>query len=422
MYMEEFVVNSIETGNYSLGLMRIKHCFTRSTNSFFWTLFIVLCVFQDPIKLVFAPFSYFDELLAILGLLNLVINYKNLKKQTSQIRVLVLVYLIIGILSSEINRIQNITVWLSDAFLNIKFFLAIILGASLTTYIKPRKIAVFLEFVIIILALLTAISYVSSLFPAGGYRHGIKVLCLFFSHPSTLASACVTMIGFIFLFESDKSKIALFSIILIIMMILTMRTKAIAAAGVFLFFMMSRRRKSKNKISIWQIMFAGGLAIIIGWNQFYFYFLENASLARSALLLTSIQMAKDYFPFGAGFATFGSHLSAINYSPLYYQYGINNIYGLSPNYPNYISDSFYPMLLGQTGVFGIIAYICIMIQMFLLFSRKCKNSRYFYAFLLPFIYLIISGLGESAFVNSLAIPLAICMGYAYKLSERGYDS
>lgn len=58
----------------------------------------------------------------------------------------------------------------------------------------------------------------------------------------------------------------------------------------------------------------------------------------------------DYFPFGSGLASFASFPSAENYSSLYYEYGLNNIGGLSPDMPDFICDAFYPTL----AQFGII--------------------------------------------------------------------
>ncbi|WP_310604963.1 O-antigen ligase family protein [Anaerosporobacter sp.] len=399
-----------------------RHYFTKASNSFFFIILIVLCIFQNPIEATFDYFSYFDEILALFGFFYLILHHKKIKRKTQKVSLMLFFFLLLGLISSIMNPIQPISIIIFDAFLNIKFFIAIIYGVSLTSHLNSRPIAKTLEIIIVCLAILTALSYVTNIFSAGGYRYGIKVLCLFFTHPSSLASACVTMLGFLFIFEQRNQKLVLFSILLVGMMTLTMRTKAIAAAGVFFFFLISQKKGTKNRISLWQIIFAVFLVVIIGWDQFQYYIVQNDSMARSALLTTSIRIAKDCFPLGAGFGTFGSYFSAVSYSPLYYKYGISGVYGLSTNYTNFISDSFYQMILGTTGVLGFTFYVSILFNILMIFKKKCGDCRYFYAFLFPFIYLIICSIGESAFVNSLAIPIAICMGYAYKLLDRGnYD-
>jgi hypothetical protein len=80
----------------------------------------------------------------------------------------------------------------------------------------------------------------------------------------------------------------------------------------------------------------------------------NAS-ARSALYYTSVLIARDHFPLGTGLATFGSHASKLFYSAVYVEYGISQVYGLSPTEANFITDTFWPMVLGEGGVISAVA-------------------------------------------------------------------
>ena len=76
---------------------------------------------------------------------------------------------------------------------------------------------------------------------------------------------------------------------------------------------------------------------------------------RNALYVGSVAAARDYFPLGAGLGQFGSHMSRVQYSPVYAEYGLNRIWGLSERHPMAITDTFWPMILGETGVFGLVA-------------------------------------------------------------------
>src|SRR6185436_21024610 len=78
--------------------------------------------------------------------------------------------------------------------------------------------------------------------------------------------------------------------------------------------------------------------------------------ARSALYHTSILIARDHFPLGTGLATFGSHASKLFYSRVYSDYGISEVYGLSPRDSNFITDTFWPMVAGEGGVICLLAY------------------------------------------------------------------
>jgi hypothetical protein len=77
---------------------------------------------------------------------------------------------------------------------------------------------------------------------------------------------------------------------------------------------------------------------------------------RTALYVGSVAVARDHFPFGGGLGRWGSFMSRLDYSPLYAEYGLNRIWGLSPTNRIAIDDTFWPSVLGETGVFGLIAF------------------------------------------------------------------
>lgn len=74
---------------------------------------------------------------------------------------------------------------------------------------------------------------------------------------------------------------------------------------------------------------------------------------RVALTVGSIAVAGDHLPLGAGIGRFGSHLSRQSYSPVYSQYGLHRTYGLREANPRAVTDTFWPMILGETGVLGL---------------------------------------------------------------------
>jgi hypothetical protein len=79
--------------------------------------------------------------------------------------------------------------------------------------------------------------------------------------------------------------------------------------------------------------------------------------ARIALYSTSVLIARDDFPFGAGLGRYGSGVSRDPYSPVYAQYGLDKIDGLSPTHSSFVSDTFWPRILGETGVIGLVALV-----------------------------------------------------------------
>jgi hypothetical protein len=79
--------------------------------------------------------------------------------------------------------------------------------------------------------------------------------------------------------------------------------------------------------------------------------------ARVALYLGSLSIARDYFPLGAGLGRYGSWISREQYSNLYYVYGLDRVHGLRPSNPRFVTDTFWPQVLGETGVIGTVGYI-----------------------------------------------------------------
>lgn len=117
------------------------------------------------------------------------------------------------------------------------------------------------------------------------------------------------------------------------------------------------------------------------------------------------------FPFGTGFATFGSYYSGVYYSSVYAAYGLSNINGLRIGASQFISDSFWPMILGQSGYFGLLSYIFAVTMLLKAIQRirKVENS-YYAAAMSGICYLIIVSMAESAFVHPIAVPIAMMIG------------
>jgi hypothetical protein len=84
---------------------------------------------------------------------------------------------------------------------------------------------------------------------------------------------------------------------------------------------------------------------------------SDPATARVALYRTSVQIATDRFPLGVGAGRFGSPLSKDPYSPVYFEYGLDRIRGLTPEAPRFAQDAFWARVLGESGVFGLAALL-----------------------------------------------------------------
>lgn len=89
---------------------------------------------------------------------------------------------------------------------------------------------------------------------------------------------------------------------------------------------------------------------------------ESASeeIARPALYYASAEIALDHFPLGSGQGTFGSVPANMIDSPVYEEYELNAIWGLSlDDEVNFRMDTHWASVLGETGVLGLILYLLL---------------------------------------------------------------
>jgi hypothetical protein len=73
---------------------------------------------------------------------------------------------------------------------------------------------------------------------------------------------------------------------------------------------------------------------------------------RVALYAGSLAIARDEMPLGVGIGRYGSHMSREEYSPVYQRYKLHRVFGLRERRPIAVTDTFWPMVLGETGIIG----------------------------------------------------------------------
>lgn len=82
--------------------------------------------------------------------------------------------------------------------------------------------------------------------------------------------------------------------------------------------------------------------------------------ARVALYQGAVAIATDHFPLGGGMGRYASWMSRVEYSPLYEEYGLSDIRGLREDASMFATDTFWPMILGETGVVGALGYVAFL--------------------------------------------------------------
>lgn len=163
--------------------------------------------------------------------------------------------------------------------------------------------------------------------------------------------------------------------------------------------------------------------VLVGWQKLDLYFaisgdaedIESGLLARMMLYATSIDVLKDYFPLGSGFASFASYSSGVYYSPLYAKYGIDKIWGMNSTDYSYIADTYYPCL-AQFGVAGILLFcgffFFIIRKAFLIF-RGTEKPKNLIISLLIIGYFLIESIADATFTGHRGFFMMTILGLIF---------
>ena len=155
-------------------------------------------------------------------------------------------------------------------------------------------------------------------------------------------------------------------------LILTTKSSPLLFSVMFIFLLIYFQKRAQLKTRT--VVFMAVIVLLLGTFQIQTY-LMNVNAPRYLFFYYGGKTANTYFPLGSGFATFGSDQAARNYSRLYYQYGFNSLFGMNTKDGSFLSDTFWPMAIGQFGWIGSILYILIYVRIFFSFKWMKLNSE-----------------------------------------------
>jgi hypothetical protein len=107
--------------------------------------------------------------------------------------------------------------------------------------------------------------------------------------------------------------------------------------------------------------------------DFEIYVLQDS--ARSLLTEGGAIVAGQYFPLGAGFGRYGSSTAASFYSPLYHELGFADRYGLGPDSGQFLNDSQWPAIYGETGWIGAACFAAGLAAMLVSLLRRTSAAE-----------------------------------------------
>ena len=188
----------------------------------------------------------------------------------------------------------------------------------------------------------------------------------------------------------------------------------------FVFFLKKRLNFRSPKTMIYCALILA-VVLTVTWTRFDAYYvsgLSNDELARPMTYKTSLKILYDYFPFGSGMGSFACNGAWKYYSPLYYKYKLNDIWGLD-EVGGFICDAYYPTL-AQFGVLGVFFFLWF-------WKRRTSvmnvivDMRYYRVAMITICCLAIEQTADSSWLSGKGMGycmlLALCLNANRNLQE-----
>lgn len=342
-------------------------------------------------------------------------------------------YLIYSILFCHFNSPSAI---ISDLVSQVKPFVAFGITLALNIHID-EKTKLFIKFAIVLNVLVLLCTFPFWMNEAMVMGHPANFGAIM------LLNACF----YLYTSISDKGEVSIRNILIVVSFLLigllSTRSKYYGETLLMVFLLFTYKPGMQRQIDYKKIIvfiFLILLIVVVSWQKINYYFIQGAndvmdsiideaslsdSFARPVLYAIGWTLLFDYFPFGTGLASYASYASAESYSSLYYDYGLDKVYGLSPKFSSYICDAYYPTL-AQFGVIGIILFTFFWIWILKKLNRieRSKGIIYKYQYILGImvmIFIIIESIGNTFFIQGHGMLAMMFLGILvqdYNNSER----
>lgn len=228
---------------------------------------------------------------------------------------------------------------------------------------------------------------------------------------------CCAMIYYLFSKQTKRNRNI--AILIMLLGLISGKSKYFGECVVFIALVMFVKSKI-NFVSVSTLLKVAALGCVViffTWTKFNAYYVEGfqsdaAEMARPLTYETGVKiMFQDYIPFGSGLGSFGTSAAAKEYSPLYYDYQLNDVWGLTPSNPMFLADAFYPTL-AEYGIVGLFFFLWFWKRR-LWECNKIPNIVYYRMALMAILALALESTADSSFLSGKGMGyfmvLALCL-------------
>ena len=378
--------------------------------TWFWIIYFPVCIAFTYV----VDFDWSDEILTVLLLTYALGKRRYLEKnklRTTEISIYIL--LMVSYLAySLIIQVTTPRGVFLDILQQVRpyavFYLTWMMAPEFTNKQKRRiKLVMFLSFFGYLVAFIFKPSLVT---PFGGEE----------SAALGQIALCCAMVYYLF---SKQTKLNRNIAILIMLLgLISGKSKYFGECVVFIALVVFVKSKINytSVATLLKVAALGAVVIFFTWTKFNAYYVEGfqedaEAMARPVTYETGIKiMFKDYIPFGSGLGSFGTAAAAKEYSPLYYKYQLNTIWGLTPENPMFLADAFYPTL-AEFGIVGLFFFLWFWKRR-LWEANKIHNLIYYRMALMCILALALESTADSSYLSGKGLGyfmiLALCLNSA----------
>lgn len=230
---------------------------------------------------------------------------------------------------------------------------------------------------------------------------------------------CCAMIYYLFSKQTKRNRNI--AILIMLLGLISGKSKYFGECVVFIALVMFVKSKINfaSVSTLLKVAALGCVVIFFTWTKFNAYYVEGfqddaQEMARPLAYETGMKiMFQDYIPFGSGFGSFGTAAAAKEYSPLYYKYQLNTIWGLTPENPMFLADAFYPTL-AEYGIVGLFFFLWFWKKR-LWECNKITNIVYYRMALMAILALALESTADSSYLSGKGMGyfmvLALCLNF-----------
>lgn len=322
----------------------------------------------------------------------------------------------VGILGNTIYSIQNNkAAILLDLFLFIKPYGFLLFTLLTITSRRAKEIINFWGPISkCMLSVLAGFAIISSVFHIGMIGEGGEFI--FFAKVSVpVAEWTIFFMAIIYVLNVHR-KLIYFFMGAIIAYFSDSGLGLLSVGLIFMIYIFFERKKS---FKWYYCIPIGIIGLLLSYDEIISYLLDPEA-PRAKFLIYAFITANQYFPMGAGFGTFASATAAKYYSNLYYQYNFNESWGMSPTDTRFLTDNYYPQIIGQLGYIGAAVWVTLVYKIVKKLILTIPEKHVCYGTLYLYGCLLIAGLGfgiGSAWGCAVYLILPILSKFTNKICE-----